>query len=166
MALEIERKFLVASDDWRASAGAGDMFTEGLLARMARGKVRIRRSDQMAWITVKGPKSGISRPEFEYPIPVADADQMLADLCNGPLIEKTRYRIPFDDVVWEVDEFAGALAGLIIAEVELNAHDQPFRLPAWVGREVTTDPAYSSASLIRQITLAMAPALRDVSAGG
>lgn len=166
MALEIERKFLVANDDWRASADTGETFTEGLLARMARGKVRIRRSARTAWITVKGPKSGISRPEFEYAIPVADADQMLADLCNGPLIEKTRYRIPFDDVVWEVDEFGGPLAGLIIAEVELRAHDQPFRLPAWIGREVTTDTAYSSASLIRRTTLAMAPALRDASAGG
>lgn len=165
MALEIERKFLVANDDWRASAGVGEMFTEGLLARMARGKVRIRRSPQTAWITVKGPKSGISRPEFEYAIPVADADQMLADLCNGPLIEKTRYRIPHDDLVWEVDEFAGPLAGLIIAEVELCADDQPFRLPAWVGREVTTDANFSSAALIRRITLALGPELRNAEAG-
>ncbi|QTL05422.1 CYTH domain-containing protein [Aquabacter sp. L1I39] len=165
MALEIERKFLVANDDWRASAGVGEMFTEGLLARMARGKVRIRRSAQIAWITVKGPKQGISRAEFEYAIPVADADQMLADLCNGPLIEKTRFRIPHDDVVWEVDEFAGALTGLVIAEVELRTDDQPFRLPAWVGREVTADANFSSAALIRRITLAAGPCLRDVSAG-
>ena len=165
MALEIERKFLVANDAWRASAGVGEMFTEGLLARMARGKVRIRRSAETAWITVKGPKQGISRAEFEYAIPVADADQMLADLCNGPLIEKTRYRIPHDDMIWEVDEFAGPLAGLIIAEVELCADDQPFRLPDWVGREVTKDVAYSSAALIRRITLSCAPGLRDVSGG-
>ena len=164
MPLEIERKFLVANDTWRASAGAGQMFKEGLLARMARGKVRIRRSDANAWITVKGPKSGISRPEFEYAIPVADADQMLADLCNGPLIEKTRYCIPHDDVIWEVDEFSGPLAGLVIAEVELESDDQPFRLPSWIGREVTTDPAYSSASLIRRITLALGTGVRDAEA--
>lgn len=166
MALEIERKFLVANEGWREVAGTGITFREGLLARMARGKVRIRRSETIAWITVKGPKSGISRPEFEYPIPVDDADQMLADLCNGPLIEKTRYRIPYDNMVWEVDEFAGPLSGLIIAEVELKTADQPFRLPPWIGREVTADSNYSSAALARRMTLALGPTLRDAASGG
>ena len=148
MPLEIERKFLVAGDGWRLGASAGQRLQEGLLARMARGKVRVRRSENQAWITVKGPKKGIARQEFEYEVPLEHADEMLATLCEGPLLEKTRYRLDHEGLTWEVDVYAGALAGLVIAEVELDHLDQAVPLPAWIGREVTGSPDFSSASLI------------------
>ena len=154
MALEIERKFLVADHGWREGVDGGEHFREGLLARMTNGKIRIRRSDARAWITVKGPKTGFSRSEYEYAIPLAEADEMLAHLCEGPLIEKTRYHVDFDGLTWEVDQFAGALTGLVIAEVELSHATQTFSLPPWIGLEITTDPAYGSAALIRRVQLA------------
>jgi len=151
MPLEIERKFLVAEDGWRLGASPGQRLREGLLARMARGKVWVRRSEKQAWITVKGPKKGIARQEYEYEVPLDHADQMLATLCEGPILEKTRHRLDHEGLTWEVDVYAGALAGLVIAEVELEHLDQAVSLPAWIGREVTGNPDFSSASLINTV---------------
>jgi CYTH domain-containing protein len=102
-----------------------------------------------AFLTIKGPSNGSSRAEYEYPIPVQDAEELLQTLCDRPWIDKMRYRIPVGDLIWEVDEFLGENAGLVLAEVELTAADQVVDLPAWIGEEVTADPKYYNSSLVR-----------------
>ncbi len=147
MAVEVERKFLVTSDDWRAGA-KGDRFSQGYLAIGDDSTVRIRLAGDKAFITVKGPTTGMSRPEFEYAIPVDDARTMLRDLCVQPLIEKTRYDVPFGGKLWSVDEFDGENAGLVVAEVELAHPEEQVPLPPWVGEEVTDDPRYRNSALV------------------
>ena len=149
MAQEIERKFLVAGDSWRALA-VGQPYCQGYIATAHIGQsVRIRTVGNQGYLTIKGPVRGLSRAEFEYKIPVEDAQEMLETLCPHPLIEKTRYRLPVDDVVWEIDEFFGENAGLVVAEVELSSEDQQIVLPAWVGQEVTGEARYYNASLAK-----------------
>jgi adenylate cyclase len=145
MGIEIERKFLVKSDGWRAGA-EGANYRQGYLSRETGRTVRVRIAGEKAMLTVKGAASGNSRAEFEYGIPVADAVQLLA-MCDGPLIEKTRYRVPHAGLVWEIDEFAGENAGLIVAEVELTSEDQAVSLPDWAGEEVSADHRYANSSL-------------------
>ena len=149
MGQEIERKFLVAGEAWRA-LGEGTPFRQGYLTADAARSVRVRIAGAQGFLTVKGPSVGAARLEFEYEIPVADAEAMLDALCARPLIEKTRYRIPSGGLIWEVDEFAGDNAGLVVAEVELEHEDQEVVLPDWVGAEVTGDPRYFNASLVAQ----------------
>ena len=148
MAREIERKFLVAADGWRAGAH-GVRYRQGYLSAGsdARCTVRVRVAGEEAFLTVKGPASGGARDEYEYPIPVADAEEMLSRLAAGGTVEKTRHRVPFAGRTWEVDEFAGENAPLVVAEVELESVGAAVSLPAWVGREVTDDPRYTNASL-------------------
>jgi adenylate cyclase len=145
MALEVERKFLVTGDAWRAGA-RGTLFRQGYLCNARARSVRVRVSDTEAWLTVKGETMGMVRPEFEYRIPFADADALL-ELCLQPLIEKTRYRIEYAGQLWEVDEFAAENAGLVLAEIELQEAGQQIDLPVWVGEEVTEDPRYYNANL-------------------
>ena len=121
--MEIERKFLVQGDAWRQGA-AGVRYRQGYLCTDKHRTVRVRTAGDKAFLTIKGLSHGASRAEYEYEIPAADADAMLDALCLRPLIEKTRYRIPADDLVWEIDEFESDNAGLIVAEVELSAADQ------------------------------------------
>ncbi len=147
MAQEIERKFLVAGDAWRDLA-EGVVYRQGYLSTDSDRTVRVRTVGAKGTLTVKGITVGATRTEFEYEIPVADADAMLDALCMRPLIEKTRRKIPFDGLVWEVDEFAGDNDGLVVAEVELSHEDQEFELPDWIGEEVTHDPRYYNANLI------------------
>src|SRR6188768_3454958 len=137
MATEIERKFLVLAD-WPRPA-AGTHLIQGYLSQSGPVSVRIRSSGERAWLTVKGPTSGLSRAEFEYENPTADAAEMLALSKTGP-IEKTRYLVPHRGHVFEVDVFAGTNAGLIVAEVELAAEDEAFDRPPWLGEEVSLDP--------------------------
>jgi CYTH domain-containing protein len=144
---EIERKYVVAGDQWRANATGTD-YRQGYLSTVKERTVRIRTIDDRAVLTVKGITVGATRAEFEYPIPRPDADAMLAELCEKPLIEKTRYRIEHSGLTWEVDEFHGVNAGLLIAEVELDDEDQQIDLPPWIGAEVTDDPRYYNANLI------------------
>jgi adenylate cyclase len=141
---EIERKFLVVGPDWRQ--GQGVLLRQGYLNRDPQRTVRVRLADQQAFITIKGASQGLVRSEFEYPIPLPDAEQLLS-LCDGPLIEKRRYGIEHRGLYWEVDEFFGANQGLVVAEVELTAADQAVELPAWVGAEVTHDPRYFNSRL-------------------
>ena len=149
MAIEIERKFLVKDDSWKAGR-EGKRYSQGYLSR-ARGRtVRVRRVEEKGWFTVKGPGDGISRPEFEYEIPLSDARQMLENLCIQPLIEKIRYLVPHGGMVWEVDEFLGENLGLVVAEIELAAADQPFDPPPWLGKEVSGDPRYYNSCLSRE----------------
>ena len=142
MAVEIERKFLVEGDAWRAAADAGTRLVQGYLANTERASVRVRSAGHAAWLSVKAMVRGLSRDEFEYPIPVDEAEHLLRSLCQPPLLEKVRFRVPVAGHVWEVDEFAGDNAGLIVAEIELQAEDERFARPAWVGREVTAAERY------------------------
>jgi adenylate cyclase len=148
MGLEIERKFLVANDDWRQGA-QGVRMSQGYLCADAERVVRVRIEGERAVLTIKGKTVGISRAEWEYPIPVADARAMLDKLCEQPLIDKIRYRIPIEGLVWEVDEFFGDNAGLIVAEVELESEQQTFARPAWLGEEVSHDRRYANANLLK-----------------
>jgi CYTH domain-containing protein len=145
MATEIERKFLVKSDAWREGP-PGTEICQGYLARDERRSVRVRLAGDEAFITVKGTGEGIARPEFEYPVRPADAREMLG-LCLPSLIEKTRHKRHHAGHLWEVDEFHGENAGLVVAEIELESEDRDFEKPAWVGAEVTDDPRYLNACL-------------------
>jgi len=145
MGMEIERKFLPRDESWRIGA-VGTSYTQGYISKEKDHTVRVRIAGEKAYITIKGAVEGISRPEFEYGIPLEDARELMK-LCKGPIIEKTRYRIPFEGLVWEVDEFHGENLGLIIAEVELTDPDQGVVLPPWVGEEVTGDSRYYNSSL-------------------
>lgn len=149
MATEIERKFLVAGEGWRnhPQSDGGVRYTQGYLNRDKARTVRVRVAGAQGWLTIKGQNQGATRAEFEYPIPLADA-QTLLSLCDGPLIDKTRHTLTEGSTVWEVDEFHGDNAGLVVAEVELAAEDQPFARPDWLGAEVTHDPRYFNSSLI------------------
>ncbi len=149
MAKEIERKFLVTGDAWRKST-TGSIYRQGYLCRTPERTVRVRLAADRGFVTIKGITTGAVRDEFEYEIPAADAETMLTDLCEKPLIEKTRYRVNHAGLTWEIDEFHGDNAGLIVAEVELQAADQQIEKPAWVGREVTDDPRYYNASLVKK----------------
>jgi CYTH domain-containing protein len=147
MPTEIERKFLVVSGAWR-DGSPGQRFCQGYLASGEGVTVRIRRAGPKAYVTIKGETEGRMRPEFEYAIPVDEAEAMLESLCQRPLIEKTRHEVVHAGHLWHVDEFGGDNAGLVLAEVELARPDEPVELPAWVGEEVTSDPRYRNSALV------------------
>lgn len=148
MAVEIERKFLVLGEAWRSLA-TGTVYCQGYIPTADLTTVRVRIAGDQGYLTLKGAVQGITRSEFEYPIPKADADAMLSTLCRRPLIEKTRYRIEHNGLCWEVDEFAGENHGLILAEVELTEAEQSIDLPDWIGEEVSSDPRYFNSNLAR-----------------
>ncbi len=148
MAVEIERKFLVQGEAWRSLA-TGTLYRQGYLVLNAGKTVRVRVAGHQGYLTIKGPTLDLARAEFEYAIPLEDAMAMLDTLCEKPLIEKTRYRIPYADLLWEVDEFAGENQGLIVAEVELTSADQAIALPPWVGAEVSQDVRYFNSYLVQ-----------------
>ena len=148
IAKEIERKFLVKGDAWRALA-KGTTYRQGYLNSAKERTVRIRTADGRAFLTIKGITVGATRSEYEYEIPFDDGKAMLDTLVEKPLIEKKRYKIPVGNVTWEIDEFLGENVGLIIAEVELKGADQTFDKPVWLGDEVTSDPRYFNANLIK-----------------
>ena len=146
MSSEIERKFLVSGSDWRTING--QRIVQGYLNRDKHRTVRIRLAGRTAYLTVKGITTGASRAEFEYQIPVNDAEEMLK-LCDGPIIEKVRHCVAHGGLTWEVDEFFGDNAGLIVAEVELENEHQVFDFPNWVTKEVTTDSRYFNSNLAK-----------------
>jgi adenylate cyclase len=148
MGIEIERKFLVQGDAWRA-AGRPVLLRQGYLCSHPERVVRVRIEDGAARMTIKGRSVGASRGEWEYPIPLADAEVFLEQLCEQPIIEKYRRRVEAGALVWEVDEFLGVNAGLVVAEIELDHEDQVFAKPDWVGAEVTHDARYFNSNLIR-----------------
>ena len=145
---EIERKFLVKGDGWRKGA-RGTFCRQGYLVARDDLVVRVRLLGEKAFLTIKGRKTGLACPEYEYPLPVADAQDMLARICLRPFIEKIRYTLDFKGVVWEIDEFAGENKGLVVAEVELEQEHQVIELPDWVGREVSCDPKYLNMNLMK-----------------
>lgn len=152
MALEIERKFLVKNDAWRARVIEAKRLRQGYLTtpESGRASVRVRADGSQGYLNVKSVTLGIHRHEFEYPIPLADANEMLDTLCTGAVIDKTRYLVPHEGHVWEVDEFHGENEGLIVAEIELESLDETFVLPEWAGIEVSDDPRYYNVSLAQQ----------------
>lgn len=148
MAIEIERKFLVVGDSWRTVEGVYSR--QGYLCGEIDRVVRVRVIHDRGYLTVKGRTVGVTRYEYEYEIPVDDADQMLDDLCEKPLIEKYRYTLDHGGQEWEIDEFLGQNAGLIVAEVELESLEQEIVLPPWVGSEVSDDPRYFNINLMKK----------------
>jgi len=153
MAIEIERKFLVTGDGWRDAAHAVIPMAQGYINDMGaldrgtqQASVRVRIEGQGAALNLKSRTLGRSRQEFEYPIPVEDARALLA-LCVGGLIDKRRHLVQHEGLLWEVDEFLGENAGLVVAEVELEHPDQVVSLPSWVGEEVTDDARYYNVAL-------------------
>jgi adenylate cyclase len=149
MALEIERKFLLKHDGWRTLAHDAQRLRQGYLNNEQRCSVRVRTSADHAWLNIKSATLGAQRQEFEYEIPLADADELLDSLCLKPLIEKTRYLVSIGEHIWEIDEFDGDNAGLIVAEIELDDPDEVFAKPDWLGEEVTHDVRYYNTSLSR-----------------
>jgi adenylate cyclase len=146
--VEIERKFLVRGDGWR-TLGQPVLLRQGYLSSNPARTVRVRIEGGQATLTIKGKSVGAKRGEWEYPIPLIDASELLDSLCEQPLIEKYRSRIAVGGHTWEVDEFLGANAGLVVAEIELDSEQESFELPDWVGEEVTGDVRYYNSSLIR-----------------
>ena len=145
MATEIERKFLLANDAWRAQAAHSSRIAQGYLATDPTVRVRVR--GDTGFLTIKGKsEDGISRAEFEYEIPLEDVKQLLT-LCDGPLIEKYRRTINYEGMLWELDEFLGENQGLVVAEIELESESQVFAKPDWVGVEVTADARYYNSNL-------------------
>lgn len=147
MGKEIEKKFLIVSDDWR-SLGTGEPYCQGYLNAEKGRTVRVRTINDRGILTIKGPSVGAARLEYEYDIPIEEAREMLNELCHKPLIEKTRYKVPFAGFTWEIDEFTGENEGLIFSEIELEYEGQQFEIPPWVGKEVTDDGRYYNANLI------------------
>lgn len=143
--MEMERKFLVENDSWRVGA-RGRRMVQGYLSRDPHRTVRVRISGDQAWMTVKGPTSGISREEVEFPLDLTLARELLGMALEQP-IDKTRYDVSFAGMLWEVDEFHGANEGLIVAEIELPSEDHAFAMPDWVGAEVTSERRYSNSRL-------------------
>lgn len=146
MAVEIERKFLVTGEGWRSGA-KGQLCQQGYLSITNEVAVRVRILGDTASITVKGMGASISRPEFEYPIPLDDACEMLEKHCLKPIVEKIRYQVLYSGNTWDVDEFQGANAGLVLAEIELENEQQVVELPEWAGDEVTNDTSYIEINL-------------------
>jgi CYTH domain-containing protein len=155
MAKEIERKFVVRNDDWRdGSEGLfcrqGYLATSGASASSSGATIRVRVIGEQGFLTIKGKQQGITRSEYEYPIPLEDANAMLDEFCPWPLVEKVRYEREYDGLTWEIDEFLGENDGLIVAEIEMEHADQAVSLPDWLGQEVSEDPRYRNASLAKQ----------------
>jgi adenylate cyclase len=146
--VEIERKFLLVGDAWRELA-APSLLRQGYLNADPERTVRVRIEGQGAWLTIKSKNVGAARGEWEYPIPLAEAAELLDRVCARPLIEKYRRRIAYRGHTWEGDEFLGENAGLAVAEIELSSEGEAFARPAWIGEEVTGDPRYYNSSLIR-----------------
>lgn len=148
MGVEIERKFLVTSDAWK-QLGTPTLLRQGYLSTDPSRTVRVRIDGEEGVITIKSKSEGAARGEWEYPIPLADATELLDRLCERPLVEKVRRRIDYAGFTWEVDEFLGENAGLVVAEIELPSEDAAFERPDWIGEEVTSDKRYYNSNLIR-----------------
>jgi adenylate cyclase len=149
MGIEIERKFLLKDESWRQQADAGTLYRQGYLIGAKQASVRVRIEGDQAFVNIKSMTLGVRRQEYQYPIPLAEAKELLDSLCEQPLVEKTRYRIQYAEHEWEIDVFAGANAGLVVAEVELQSEHEPLSLPPWVSIEVSDDPRYYNVNLVK-----------------
>ena len=149
MGVEIERKFLLRDNSWQAQADQGTHFRQGYLSSAGPGSVRVRIEGEQAKLNIKSATLDMHRLEYEYPIPLADAHQMLDQICIKPLIDKIRYHVMHAGKLWEIDVFSGDNQGLVVAEVELRSRDEQIDLPDWAGAEVTHDKRYYNVSLVR-----------------
>ena len=149
MALEIERKFLVINDKWKDSVIREAVIKQGYLATTDRATVRVRVDGDEANINIKGRTDGISRREYEYPIPLDEALELLDHLVSGAAIDKVRYKVRCGEHIWDLDLFYGANQGLVMAEVELGREDEAFVMPEWAGEEVSGDTRYYNANLVK-----------------
>ncbi len=149
MAAEIERKFLVTDERWREQVERSEVMRQGYFGGTEKASLRVRLSGDRAWLNIKSATLGISRMEYEYAIPAEDAREMLDQLCRTPLIEKTRHYVRHGDHLWEIDEFYGDNAGLVVAELELESVDEHYEQPPWLGEEVSDDPRYYNVNLAR-----------------
>lgn len=147
MGIEIERKFLLKNDSWREEVIGTKTICQGYIYS-EQGITRIRTSNNQAYLTIKSRLEGISRDEFEYPIPFDDAVEMLEGVCAGKTVKKVRNIVEFYNNTWEIDEFLDENSGLVLAEIELKYEDEKFMLPPWVGKEVTSDMKYYNSNLI------------------
>lgn len=148
MATEIERKFLLLNEDWRNTVDSDVYIVQGYLATNELSSTRIRIQGDKANINIKSATLGITRTEFEYDIPVIDAQSMIDDLCIKPVIEKTRFIVKHVHHIWEIDVFSGENEGLVVAEVELSSSDEAFEKPSWIGEEVSNDTRYYNVCLV------------------
>lgn len=151
MASEIEHKYLVTDNSFIELAHKSTQIIQGYISRNKNATVRVRITDTQAFITIKGITINNTRPEYEYPIPVADAKEMIQNLCNNIVINKTRYYLTHDNKLWEIDVFHDRLEGLVVAEIELTANDESYTLPPFIGENVTTNPLYYNSNLINLI---------------
>ncbi len=142
MAIEIEHKFLVVSDSWRSETSQSQRMGQAYLASESNVTVRARIAGDTAWLTLKGASSGIAQLEFEYEIPVADAQQIITELSDSAVVDKTRHTVMNEGHEWVVDEFHGDNEGLIVAEIELKSESEQFQIPSWAGANVTADYRY------------------------
>ncbi|NOY61615.1 MAG: CYTH domain-containing protein [Gammaproteobacteria bacterium] len=149
MGVEIERKFLIKNGSWRQQVCSSKRYRQGYLAGNDKSSVRVRIAGEQARLNIKSATLGIRRMEYEYALPLADAQEMLDQLCEQPLIEKTRYFVEHEGNTWEIDLFEGDNAGLIVAEIELEDEAQHFARPAWLGEEVSDDPRYYNVCLVK-----------------
>lgn len=147
MGVEIERKFLIISDDYKQGS-VGQDYRQGYLNSEKNRIVRVRIIGDEAFLTIKGISKGIRRTEFEYTIPLSDATHLLDHLCQQPIIEKTRFKVPYKGHIWEIDEFHGENEGLVVAEIELDQINETFETPEWVGDEVSHDWRYFNSNLL------------------
>lgn len=147
MAIEIEHKFLLANNDWRECVSHSVRYCQGYMSSQPTSSIRIRISDKQAWLNIKSATIGTQRLEYEYEIPLNDANEMLEQLCKKPIIEKIRHFVTYENKLWEIDEFSGDNQGLIVAEIELASSDESFAKPAWLGKEVTDDMRYYNNNL-------------------
>ena len=147
MGTEIERKFLLKSDAWRDEVELSNRMTQGYLARSPDSTVRIRVTGESAELNIKSTQDGIHRLEYEYPIPLADAEELLKHVALRPLIDKVRHIVRRGDHEWEIDEFRGENEGLVVAEIELSFADEAFEKPLWLGEEVSEDLRYYNSNL-------------------
>jgi len=148
MGIEIERKFLLRSDDWRSQVSRSQRMRQGYLYRTDNSAMRVRICGEQAHINIKHTEDGIQRLEYEYSIPLADAGEMLERIAIRPLIDKTRHEVHIGGHLWEIDEFHGENQGLIVAEIELGSVDEGFERPDWLGEEVSHDRRYFNSNLI------------------
>ncbi|WP_329743521.1 CYTH domain-containing protein [Dyella sp. A6] len=171
MPIEIERKFLLAGDGWRPGVERSERIAQGYLVGAqairdgsARASVRVRRSGERAWLNIKAAQLGVARAEYEVPLPPGEADELLSTLCDG-VLEKIRHYVTVDGMLFEIDEFLGANAGLLVAEIELPAVDAAFPRPAWLGREVSALGRYYNVNLIAHPYAQWSAAERDAADG-
>jgi adenylate cyclase len=149
MAVEIERKYLVINDKWKGAVESESAMKQGYLATVDNASIRIRVANGKAFLNIKSATLGIRRSEYEYEIPLQDGEEMLANLTAGAVIDKVRYKVRCGDHLWDLDLFHGDNRGLVVAEVELDAEDETFEIPEWVGAEVSGDAKYYNASLVK-----------------